>query len=338
MASVAARGPVTLLLQSSAGQYIFLGLGVYALFPEQVQRLLGPLAAQNLLTQFGGGTSTGTGTTDSQNNRPIIIQTPGPTVHHMTTHRDGKGSLISVVTYAVVGAGACWAGYVVCVHILPDAVTELLPVTKRLFEKTTQTLGKGILNVKQVLEEKILGLSKQQDDLSRKQDDTHRTVNGIERELGEARVDLIGLKSSLDRCEGSLDNTQDMQGYTLKGIKLLVRCVTSFMPNDPNYIDDIARFIEEGDLQDFDSAHPKNKMSTTTQGSKGGRPGYSNTVTPARQTSIGPKNSSTTASSMVKHEIPSITGVPSDDDDQSTNTVGSFNESSFNDIRALLGH
>jgi hypothetical protein len=333
MASVAARGPLTLLLQSSAGQYIFLGLGVYALFPEQVQGLLGPLGAQQLLTQLGSrsGTSTGTGTSQGHDNRPIIIQTPGPTVHHMTTHRDAKGSLISVVTYAVVGAGACWVGYVVCVHILPDAVTELLPVSKRLFEKTTQTLGRGILNVKQVLEEKILGLSKQQDDLSRKQDDTHQTVSGIERELGEARVDLIGLKSSLDRCEGSLDNTQDMQGYTLKGIKLLVRCVTSFMPNESNYIDDIARFIEEGDFQD----HDKNKPMTMTPGSKGGRPGYSNTVTPGRQPSFGSssKSSSTAPSSMIKNETPSMISVPSDDDDQSANTVASFN-----DIRALLGH
>jgi hypothetical protein len=237
----AARGPLTLLLQSSSGQYLALGVGVYALFPDRVKQALAPLLGHPAIaSQFGndyGGNFRG-------QQQPIIIQTPSPTV----IHRDGSRSqsLTTIVIYSMAGAGACWVGYIVCSQLLPDAVSEFMPVTKRLFQQTTQTLGKGILQVKELLEDQISQLLGQQEALEKRQEDTHNSVKEVQSELGEARFDLANLQHSLDRCEAGLEHSSNMQGYTLRGIKLLVRCVTSFLPDESNFIDDISRYIEDG--------------------------------------------------------------------------------------------
>lgn len=251
MAAPVARGPLTFLLQSSSGQYVVLGMGAYTLFPDQVKVALRPILQHPaILATFGDLTASHNGSNSanatSHQTPNIIIQTPSPTI--IGGHNGGsltRRSLTTVLIYSVAGAGACWVGYIVCSQLLPDAVSEFMPVTKRLFKETSQTLGKGILQVKEILESQITQLLGQQQQLQQQQDATHKSVKEVQDEVGHARKDLATLQSSLDRCEAGLDNTQNMQSYTLRGIKLLVRCVTSFMPDESTQMEDIHRFVEE---------------------------------------------------------------------------------------------
>jgi hypothetical protein len=228
-------------LQTPAGQYAILGIGIYALFPEQVHVLISRLKGDSL--RLGDDARSNSATNSMA---PIIIQTPSPMIIGDHGGKSSSGTVVAIVTKAAIGAGVCWAGYVVCAHILPEQVAQYFPVTRAIFDKTTQALGRGILSVKKVLEEKMLGLSDQMDDLGKKQDDTSKTVSHIKSELGEARIDLSMLTSSLERCEKSLENTGDMQDYTLRGVKLLARCVGSFIPDESTLMTDLENYVEDG--------------------------------------------------------------------------------------------
>mmetsp|Transcript_28370 Transcript_28370/g.82167 ORF Transcript_28370/g.82167 Transcript_28370/m.82167 type:complete len:321 (+) Transcript_28370:82-1044(+) len=317
--AVAARGPLTLLLQTSSGQYLALGLGVYALFPEQVKQALAPLLGPGLISQFGEAQHR------LQQQAPIIIQTPPTTIIHGSSSQNK--SLTTVLIYSVAGAGACWVGYIVCSQLLPDAVSEFMPVTKRLFKQTSETLGKGILQVKEILEEQIAQLLGKQEALEKRQEETHQAVKDVHSELGEARLDMVQLQNSLDRCEAGLDHSNRMQSYTLRGIKLLVRCVTSFLPDESNFIDDISRYIEDGGASDpllprstgmpepRPVAAPKSIMHQYQAGSM--------------PTSL-PHPTKVFVEPTIT-EAPSITSIDSEED-------MSPNHFSMGDIRALLGH
>lgn len=317
--AVAARGPLTLLLQTSSGQYLALGLGVYALFPEQVKQALAPLLGPGLISQFGEAQQR------LQQQQPIIIHTPPTTIIHGSSSQ--SKSLTTVLIYSVAGAGACWVGYIVCSQLLPDAVSEFMPVTKRLFKQTSETLGKGILQVKEILEEQIAQLLGKQEDLEKRQEETHKAVKDVHKELGEARLDMLQLQDSLDRCETGLEHSNRMQGYTLRGIKLLVRCVTSFLPDESNFIDDISRYIEDGGVSDpllprpaesRPSAAPKSLMNQYQARSM------------SMPTSL-PHPSKVFVDQPAITEAPSITSIDSEEE-------MSPSHFSMGDIRALLGH
>jgi len=125
--------------------------------------------------------------------------------------------------------------------------------------------------VKQVLEERITALSGQQDALGKKQDTTNAKVTDVQKELRTARVDLRHLKEALADCQLSLDTTQNMQGYTLRGVKLLVRCVTRMIPDDHDEHEqavrqEMDRFIRDGDDIDGDlESLPSYKASASDE-------------------------------------------------------------------------
>lgn len=325
--AVAARGPLTLLLQTSSGQYLALGLGVYALFPEQVKQALAPLLGPSLISQFGEAQQR------FQQQQPIIIQTPPTTIIHGSSSQGNK-SLTTVLIYSVAGAGACWVGYIVCSQLLPDAVSEFMPVTKRLFKQTSETLGKGILQVKEILEEQIAQLLGKQEALEKRQEETHQAVKDVHSELGEARLDMLQLQTSLDRCEAGLDHSNRMQSYTLRGIKLLVRCVTSFLPDESNFIDDISRYIEDGGVSDpllprsTSNGMPESRPTAPTKSI------MNQHQSPYRSASMPnalPHPSKVFAEPTIT-EAPSITSIDSEED------MNGPNNFSLGDIRALLGH
>lgn len=324
--AVAARGPLTLLLQTSSGQYLALGLGVYALFPEQVKQALAPLLGPALISQFGEAQQRFQ--QQQQHQQPIIIQTPPTTIIHGSSSHNK--SLTTILIYSVAGAGACWVGYIVCSQLLPDAVSEFMPVTKRLFKQTSETLGRGILQVKEILEEQISQLLGKQEALEKRQEETHQAVKDVHSELGEARLDMLQLQNSLDRCEAGLDHSNRMQSYTLRGIKLLVRCVTSFLPDESNFIDDISRYIEDGGVSD--------PLLPRSNGVAEPRPAPKTIMNQHQQ----PQYQVTSMPSSLPHpnkvfveptitEAPSITSIDSEED------MGP-NHFSMGDIRALLGH
>ena len=310
--SFVARGPLKVLLQTAGGQYLALGAGLYVLFPEQVQRILTPfLVNYPQVANFAAGSSGNDRETHGRQQQPIIIQTPAPTVYHGGS--SSKSTVTSVVTYAVVGAGVCWAGYMVIVTVLPDAVSQLLPVTKQCFEKTSKTLGRALLNVREVLEEKIMGVSKQQEELGKKQDETDAKVSSVSKDLGEARLDLAMLRDQLSRAQGSLDETQDMQGYTLRGVQLLVKCVTSFLPDDNDFFGDIAKFIQDGDKVD---QQMKRSSSDCKMGSDNALP-------------------STPIAHAVVRQMSTMSRVPSDEN-ISVATAAASDDEAINEVHAIV--
>lgn len=240
----AAQGPLKILLNSVAGQYVFIGAGIYNFFPEEVKGFLGPFLKQALATI--GDTPLITGRTEPKNALPsnIIIHQNSP------SSQNGKAqSLSSTITTVVVGTGACWAAYMVVTNVdcIPDCVKEMLPVTRHFFEQTSKKLGRGIVSVKEALEEQILGLSKTQEDLCHKQEVTHEEVLNVKGDLKGARKDLTSLRESLDDHSRNLDTTQRMQSHATRGVNLLVRAVATFLPTESTFVGELAQFIKDGD-------------------------------------------------------------------------------------------
>lgn len=333
--AAAARGPLGILLQTSAGQYCVLGLGFYTLFPEKFQQLSNviKLVASNDDLNSKSGT-----------HGPIIIHTPSPTVIG-GGGGGGQRTWVGTITYAVIGAGACWAGYMVAVQVLPDAVSQFLPVTRSIFDKTSHSLGKGILTCKQVLEEKISFLSGQTEGLSKKQDETNKTVSHIKSELGEARMDLTLLQSIMQKCEGSLENSEGMQQYTLRGVRLLVRCVANMLPNDVETVDELARFIEEeqNTLEMLSQGPQSPESDTLTRPMSQGNNPVTNvavrTVTP--NTTIGTPVTTVGQRRQPLEGITTTTPAPAKRSlSQRFTAVVKEDEATdaFTDIRSLLGH
>jgi hypothetical protein len=322
MATAVVKGPLRILLQTSAGQYVMLGLGAYALFPETFHKMLE--YSPSLLRFVNTG--------DSDNNRrfssaPIIIHTPSPTIYGGGS---GSKTWIGTIAYTAAGATACWAGYVAVVQLLPDSIGQFLPVTRTIFDKTSQSLGKGILRCKEVLEEKISILSGHQKELGKKQDDTNKTVSHIKGELGEARMDLTMLQNTMDRCEGSLENTEGMQQYTLRGVRILVRCVANMLPENQD-AGDLAQFIEEEQRQQQllnASLHSPDKS--------GNVPGVSDdipmasAITPAQATAMYTPSLRRSSSRFASDISTAKKNLQLDEADH--------DEGAFSDIRALLGH
>jgi len=328
MATAIARGPLKILLQNAAGQYLLLGVGVYTLFPNQVHKMLE--YSPRLMRLMDGSMSGGGGDRrdDRRSRQPIIIHTPSPTI----IGGGGSKTWMGTIIYTAAGATACWASYVVVVQLLPESIGQFLPVTRTIFDKTSASLGKGILKCKTVLEEKIRELAGQQTELGKKQDATNNTVSHIKSELGEARIDMSMLASSLDRCEGSLEKSEGMQEFTARGVRLLVRCVANMLPDNQDTALELSQFIEEEQKQ---LAFEQESERQSASGGVSGEPATPSnttgtTITPrgAQSTPLARRQSSGARRSLAstKKVLPMVDGDLSDE------------ESAFNDIRALLGH
>jgi hypothetical protein len=251
----AARGPLAFLLQSQSGQWLAISLGALYAFPDQVKGMI-LLPALREASQYSDvakflanglgvsegelkGSSSASASTSSPSMQPIII--------HTGNGGNGSKTLADTVTYYALGAGACWVGYVVLSQALPEAVQEMLPVTRRFFAKTSSVLADGIIQVRKSLEAQMKNLSKKQDDLEGKLDDTHRSVRSVQKELGETRGDIQGLGESMDRCESTLLSSSRLQSYTSKGVTLLVRCVATMLPSNDRQVNELAQYIQDGE-------------------------------------------------------------------------------------------
>jgi hypothetical protein len=233
--AAAVRGPFGFLLQTTAGQYVVLGLGAVSLFPDKCNELIRPVLRSLLLgfpnvplaNEFAKKGSIGFNSTPSAQ-APIVIQTG----KNESTQERIVGQLI---TYTVTAAGV-WLSYTILVNYLPDWAKEMLPVTRQVFEKAVQNLGRGILEVS----EQILNVRK-------KQDETHD-------ELLEARHDITTAQGSIDRCEDALGAADALQNKTQRGIRLLVRAVATMVPGSHNIAQELNYYAREIDIDPSDPA------------------------------------------------------------------------------------
>eukprot|EP00557_Chaetoceros_sp_GSL56_P000004 CAMPEP_0176495616 /NCGR_PEP_ID=MMETSP0200_2-20121128/10755_1 /TAXON_ID=947934 /ORGANISM="Chaetoceros sp., Strain GSL56" /LENGTH=372 /DNA_ID=CAMNT_0017893513 /DNA_START=118 /DNA_END=1236 /DNA_ORIENTATION=- len=249
----AARGPFGFLLQTQSGQWLLLGLGAASLFPDKCNEIVRPLL-RNILLGFpvshdlallsngdrGSGSSNKSPSSSSGMTTPIVIQTSS----NHSDKTEGEKILGQIVAYAVSAAGV-WVTYTVIVNYLPEWIKEHLPVTRQVFDKAVQNLGRGIIEVSQ----QILNLKK-------KQDETHD-------ELLEARSDILNIQNSVGRCEDALETAEGIQSKTQRGIKLLVRAVATMVPGNHNIADELNKYAREIDMDPEEAMEYRDRIDTT---------------------------------------------------------------------------
>jgi hypothetical protein len=179
-----------------------------------------------------------------------------PIIIHNLSGRNEKwiGTLIQVV----FGAGLIWGSFAVFSNFLPDAVKELLPVTKRVFDTAVESLGNGIINLKDVLSQQILGLEAKQDEFSDKLDNAHEDILHI-------RSNVDDINDMVVRCEESLSIGEKRQKYTVRGMRLLLRCVGTILPANSAFNNELELFQYAGaDLLGNDDDDESEKVYKST--------------------------------------------------------------------------
>jgi hypothetical protein len=230
MSSTAARGPLSSLIS----QWAVVGLGAIGLYGNDEFSSSIWKGFQKLLigTTFGNDffkSSSSNIRLEPPSSQPIII--------HNLSGRNEKwiGTLIQVV----VGAGVLWGSFAVFSNFLPDAVKEMLPVTKRVFDTAVESLGNGIINLKDVLSQQILGLEAKQDEFSDKLDNAHEDILHI-------RSNVDDINDMVIRCEESLSIGEKRQKYTVRGMRLLLRCVGTILPANSAFNNELELFQYAG--------------------------------------------------------------------------------------------
>ena len=260
-APAAARGPLAFLLRSQTGQWFTVVLGGAYAFPEQAKAVVLPAlkgAAEYSEVAKQLSASMGVPVDEKAAERSLA---PAPIIIHTGGSGGSDKGYVGTVVYYALGAGACWAGYVLLSSALPEAVQEFMPVTRKFFSKTSHILADGILQVRKVMEEKIFVLTKKQDDMDQKIDDTHASVRDVKTELTETRGEIGKLGDSMERCEETLLSSKWLQGYTSKGVTLLVRCVASMLPTNDRSVNELAQYIRDGE----DMAKREQQQQTLSQ-------------------------------------------------------------------------
>lgn len=243
-----ARGP----LSSPLAQWAVLGLGVVAVAGKENVSAALQRAVHTALQASVDGPGSVLGSSE----RMIVSQGQAPIVIHSGPAATAPGSArhIATLVQLTIGAAACWASYIVISTCLPDAVKELLPVTRKFFDNAVTSLGQAILTVRNALSAQIEDLSDKQDELSSKQDATHTEVLAARDDLDGLRLDLESICASVRRCEGSLAAAERRQTYTARGVRLLVRCVGALLPGNATLAGDLEKFSREAEVEDAEGA------------------------------------------------------------------------------------
>jgi hypothetical protein len=220
-----ARGPLNLLLSHSGVQWAtLLGMGAYVLNPETVLQTLRSLTAIDRGTPLGDRTA------------PIIIHTGGGDSRNGGSNSSLTSGLWTTMLFYSIGAGCVWLSYSVLTSLLPDCVSEFMPVTRRVFDRTTKNLATSLFNVKEAMLQQIQFLMQKQEEFSDKQAETHRDVQDIQEDMKHVRSDLTDVRQGVDRCAATVDASQRLQSYTARGVKLLVAAVATVLPRDDEHI------------------------------------------------------------------------------------------------------
>uniref|UniRef100_A0A7S4JK31 Uncharacterized protein n=1 Tax=Odontella aurita TaxID=265563 RepID=A0A7S4JK31_9STRA len=237
------RGP----LSSPLAQWAVLGIGVVAVAgKENVSAAL-----QRAVRAALQASADGPGGILGSSERMIAPHGQAPIVIHSGPASTASGSSRHITTIAqlTVGATACWVSYIAISTCLPDAVKELLPVTRKFFDGAVASLGQAILTVRNALSAQIDDLGNKQDELAFKQDATHTEVLAARDDLDGLRLDLQSICASVRRCEDSLAAAERRQTYTARGVRLLVRCVGALLPGNATLAGDLEKFSRDAEVE-----------------------------------------------------------------------------------------
>mmetsp|Transcript_26763 Transcript_26763/g.37617 ORF Transcript_26763/g.37617 Transcript_26763/m.37617 type:complete len:382 (+) Transcript_26763:273-1418(+) len=242
MSAGAARGP----LSSVLAQWTVIGVGGLNLvgndgFTENVmkgaQLVMGLPLTGTFLTRDAAPVAAA--------QAPIVIHTGGSSSSSSDASTNAK--LVASLVQVCIGASICWGSYLVMSNFLPDSVKEMLPVTRKFFDKAVTSLAKGIFEVKEQLSDQIMILMGKQDQLQEKQDATHDEVLGVKDDVGDLKLELDSMHHTLGRCESSLTEAELKQTYTARGVRLLVKCVGAILPRNADLTTELESFSKLGD-------------------------------------------------------------------------------------------
>jgi hypothetical protein len=247
-AAAGRSGPMNALLSSPAAQWASLGgLGAYVVSPEKVS------ATVQHLMNIASATSPFDHPHLSNSNSSDRHSVPSSIIIHTgSSSLDGSGNsgnsrngiVTTMVTYTLV-AGCVWVTYTILSTALPEYIGQVLPVTRRVFDQTSQRLAVSLHKVKDVLGSQILAVMKKQDLLGDKQDNMHRDVQTLQDDVSCVRTDLLSVLESVDRCEATVQSSLALQSYTVRGVKLLVSAVSMVLPHNANGSDHHGQMVRE---------------------------------------------------------------------------------------------
>jgi Sec-independent protein translocase protein TatA len=248
-ATALGRGPLTFLLQSTGTQWVFIGaigLGIFG--TDRVRSVLEESITKVLRLSQSPHSQRFSESDGSRNMSPIVIHT-GSSSSGGGLGLSSAGGIVGLAVQVTLGAVTCWAAYGVISNasFIPDIVKEVLPVSRKLFDRAVKSLGEGIIHVRDSLSEQMNQLSQTQEELSEKQDKTLSEIDLVKCDVGDARQDLERMIESLTRCESSLGSTEHVSNYTAKGVRLLVRCVASMLPGNDRVLTELVQYIKEAD-------------------------------------------------------------------------------------------
>ena len=248
-AQVLSKGP----LSSALGQWAVLGIGTYVVLASgdgnnalsraahelagvAFRILTGVSREASLLREEAALAGRQYAAELANHRQPMVI-------YQRDSNSKSGGSWIMTIVHVGLGATACWTAYVILSNFVPDAIKELMPVTRKYFETAVTSLGQGILRVREALTEQLLVLGLKQEELAKKQGEVHDDVLGLRDDLGDVRRHVDDIAIAISRCEGSLTDAAGRQTYMSKGVQLLVRCVGDLLrPGNPEVAEELDRF------------------------------------------------------------------------------------------------
>lgn len=242
------RGPLAFLMHSAGSQWLMVGfIGLGLLGGDKVRSLI----QENLIKALSSSPSY-IGPDTTRQLSPIVIHTGGG----MHSHSNSR-SYFGLALQVTIGAASCWAFYAFISTLMPECIKEVLPVNRKLFDRAVKSLGEGIIHVRDSLSEQIRSLLETQEELGEKQDKTLSQVMLVRDDLHDARSDLSRMGESLTRCESSLSSSKRLQGYTSRGVRLLVRCVAALLPGNDQVLAELLQYIKEAErMEENDSTCP----------------------------------------------------------------------------------
>jgi len=230
MSAAGVRGP----LSSTFSQWSVLGLGALGLYGNDdfcssilrgIQKVLLGDGGKYLMQSFGN-----TSNHNPTPQLPIVIQ---------NGNASGKSNGVWLVVQLGFGTLVCWGSFVLMGQLLPDAFKNVLPVTKKVFDVAVVNLGKAVVNVRDALQEQILGVERKQDELVNKVDDTHDEILHVKDSVND-------LGDMVYRCERTLNEGERRQLYTAKGVRLVLRCISSILPASSKFNSDLDQYYRQG--------------------------------------------------------------------------------------------
>jgi len=142
----------------------------------------------------------------------------------------------------------------VLINILPNFAKGMLPVTTNHFNRAVTSLGRAVISLKDTLMLQIAGLSRKQDELGDAQDRTFDEVINVKGSVESLKDNLSLVQESLDLCHASLSDSERRTSYIARGVQLLTRGVSTFLPEDEALLHELVQFNAAG--EEFNTQTP----------------------------------------------------------------------------------